>query len=156
REIRRGKGTLKNKAIILYEDGVGPGLNEFRIDLPLFIVTGKVTYTGMALPQFRLGQPAFGSLKVGSGKTQQETAILTNINELAALEFDAAYKGIVTKAVISTVIKTTAQAVINHQIDQQQPDPLVGALLKLGTGVAQYALTKADVRAWVNLPNTIQ
>jgi hypothetical protein len=156
REIRRGKGALKNKAIILYEDGVGPGLNEFRIDLPLFIVTGKVTYTGIALPQFRPGQAAFGSLKVGEGKTQQETAVLTDINELAALEFDAAYKGIVAKAVISTIIKTTAQAVINHQIDQQKPDPLVGALLKLGTGVAQYALTKADVRAWANLPNTLQ
>lgn len=156
REIRRGKGELKNKAVILYEDGVGPGLREFRIDLPLFIVTGKVTYAGIALPQFQPGQPAFGGLKVGSGKTRQETAVLTDVNELAALEFDAAYKGIVAKAVISTVIKTTAQAVINHQIDQQKPDPLVGALLKLGTGAAQYALTKADVRAWANLPNTIQ
>ncbi len=156
REIRRGKGALKNKAVILYEDGVGPGLKEFRIDLPLFIVTDKVTYAGMALPQFQPGQPAFGGLKVGSGKTQQETAVLTDVNELAALEFDAAYKGVVAKAVISTVIKTTAQAVINHQIDQQSSDPLVGALLKLGAGAAQYALTKADVRAWVNLPNTIQ
>ncbi|CDM23174.1 COG3014 family protein [Castellaniella defragrans] len=156
REIRRGNGRLRNKAIILYEDGVGPSLKEFRIDLPLFIVTGKVTYAGIALPQFQPGQAAFGGLKVGAGKTQQETAVLTDVNELAALEFDAAYKGVVAKAVISTVIKTAAQAVINHQIDQQKPDPLVGALLKLGTGAAQYALTKADVRAWANLPNTIQ
>lgn len=156
REIRRGKGGLKDKAIILYEDGVGPGLKEFRIDLPLFIFTGKVTYTGIALPQFQPGQPAFGSLKVGAGKAQQETATLTDVNELAGLEFDAAYKGIVAKAVISTIIKTAAQAVVNNQIDRQKPDPLVGALLKLGMGAAQYALTKADVRAWANLPNTIQ
>ncbi|MBV6271535.1 hypothetical protein KVP09_01190 [Alcaligenaceae bacterium CGII-47] len=156
RELRQGKGLLKNKAIILYEDGIGPGLEEFRIDLPLFIVTDKVTYTGIALPQFVPGRSAFGGLKVGSGKTQQETATLTDLNELAGLEFDAAYKGVVAKAVISTVIKTTAQAVINNQIDQQKVDPLVGALLKLGTGAAQYALTKADVRAWANLPNTIQ
>lgn len=156
REIRRGKGKLKNKAVILYEDGVGHGLKEFRIDLPLFIVTGKVTYAGIALPQFQPGRSAFGGLKVGSGKTRQETAVLTDVNELSALEFDAAYKGVVAKAVISTIIKTTAQAVINHQIDQQKPDPLVGTLLKLGTGAAQYALTKADVRTWANLPTTIQ
>jgi len=155
-EIRSGKGMLKNKAIILYEDGVGPGLKEFRIDLPLFIVTGKVTYTGIALPQFQPGQPAFGSLKVGVGQAQQETATLTDINELAGLEFDAAYKGVVAKAVISTVIKTAAQAVVNNQIDRQKPAPLVGALLKLGMGATQYALTRADVRAWANLPNTIQ
>uniref|UniRef100_UPI00334253D2 hypothetical protein n=1 Tax=Castellaniella defragrans TaxID=75697 RepID=UPI00334253D2 len=156
REIQRGKGTLKDKAIILYEDGVGPGLQEFRIDLPLFIVTDKVTYTGIALPQFQPGKSAFGSLKVGTGKTQQETAVLTDINELAGLEFDAAYKGIVAKAVISTVVKTAAQAVVNNQIDQKSSNPLMGSLLKMGTGAAQYALTKADVRAWVNLPNTIQ
>ncbi|HWL30465.1 MAG TPA: hypothetical protein VNQ97_16325, partial [Burkholderiaceae bacterium] len=100
--------------------------------------------------------PAFGSLRVGEGKFEAETLTLTNINELAALEFDAAYKGIVAKAVISTIIKTTAQAAINNQIDRDGGGGLVGALLKVGVGAAQYALTKADTRAWVNLPNTIQ
>lgn len=156
RELKQSRGALNDKVIILYEDGIGPNLKEFRIDLPLFIVTSKVTYTGIALPQFVPGTAAFGGLKVGSGKTQQETATLTDLNELAGLEFDAAYKGIVAKAVISTTIKTAAQAVINHQIDRQNVDPLIGSLLKLGTGAAQYALTKADVRAWANLPNTIQ
>lgn len=156
RELKRSKGALNNKVIILYEDGIGPNLKEFRIDLPLFIVTSKVTYTGIALPQFVPGTAAFGGLKVGSGASQQETATLSDLNELAGLEFDAGYKGTVAKAVISTTIKTAAQAVINHQIDQQNVDPFIGALLKLGTGAAQYALTKADVRAWANLPNTIQ
>lgn len=155
REISQGKGALKNKVIIIYEDGLGPSLEEFRIDLPLFIVTDKVTYTGIALPQFNLGRPAFGSLNIGEGKKAGETATLTNINELVGLEFDVAYKGIVAKAVISTVIKTAAQAVINHQIDQEA-NPLIGAILKIGVGATQYALTKADTRSWVNLPNTIQ
>lgn len=102
------------------------------------------------------GQAAYGSLKVGSGKTQQETAVLTDLNEVAGLEFDAGYKGVVAKAVISTVLKTTAQAAVNNQIDKQKADPLVAGLLKLGTGAVQYALTKADVRAWANLPDTLQ
>lgn len=156
RELRQGKGLLKNKVIVLYEDGVGPGFKEFRIDLPLFIVSDKVTYSGIALPQFVRGQAAYGSLKVGVGKAQQETAVLTDLNEVAGLEFDAGYKGVVAKAVISTVLKTTAQAALNNQIDKQKMDPLVGGLLKLGTGAVQYALTKADVRAWANLPDTLQ
>ncbi|NYT58212.1 hypothetical protein H0A65_04660 [Alcaligenaceae bacterium] len=155
KEIRSGNGALKDKVIVIYEDGMGPSFKEFRIDLPLFLVTSKVTYAGMALPQFQPGQPAFGSLNIGTGKAKVETSTLTNLNELAALEFDIAYKGIVAKAVISTVVKTAAQAVINHQIDKEAPG-LVGALLKIGTGAAQYALTQADTRAWVNLPNTIQ
>lgn len=155
RELRKSRGTLKNKVIVVYEDGMGPTFKEFRIDLPLFLVTTDVMYTGIALPQFVPGQPAFGEIKIGKGKTAGSTATLTDINELAALEFDAAYKGIVAKAVISTVIKTAAQAVINNQIDQNA-NPLIGTLLKIGTGVAQAALTRADTRAWVNLPNTIQ
>ncbi|NLC36620.1 MAG: hypothetical protein GX772_09320 [Alcaligenaceae bacterium] len=155
RELRNGKGTLKNKAIIIYEDGIGPGFNEFRIDLPLFLVSSNVTYTGIALPQFVPGQPALGHLGIGQGKTAGETSTLTDLNALAALEFDVAYKGIVAKAVISSIIKTTAQVAINHQVDQQA-NPLLGALIKIGAGLGQAALTRADTRAWVNLPNTIQ
>lgn len=156
KQIRSGKGELANKVIVVYEDGMGPSLKEFRIDLPLFLLTDKVTYTGIALPQFQPGEPAYGGIQIGTGKRKAETATLTDLNELAGLEFDAAYKGIVAKAVISTIIKTTAQAVINNQIDSELGGGLMGTLLKVGTGAAQYALTKADTRAWVNLPNTIQ
>ena len=156
RDLRRGRGALSDKVIVLYEDGMGPSLSEFRIDLPLFIMTDKVTYTGIALPRFETGKPSYGALKLGAGKKQVQTVVLTDINELAGLEFNAGYQGVVTKAVISTVIKTAAQAVINHQIDNQTGGGLLGDVLKLGVGAAQYALTKADTRAWANLPNTIQ
>ena len=156
KEMRADKGSLKNKVIVLYEDGTAPTLKEFRIDLPLFLVTDKVMYSGIALPQFQLGQPAFGGLTIETGKSKTDTSIVTNINELVALEFDAAYKGIVAKAVLSTVLKTAAQAVINHQIDKETGGGLLGTLMKAGVGAAQYAMTSADTRAWINLPNTIQ
>ena len=155
-QLRKGKGELKNKVIVVYEDGTGPTLSEFRIDLPLFIVTDKVTYTGIALPRFEAGLPAYGQLKLANGKAKVDTVVLTDLNQLAGLEFQKGYNGMVTKAVVSTVIKTVAQAVINHQIDQQTGGGLMGSLMKLGVGAAQYALTKADTRAWANLPNTIQ
>ena len=156
RDLRKGRGSLESKVIVVYEDGTGPGLSEFRIDLPLFIVTDKVTYTGIALPRFEAGKPAHGGLKLDTGKANPSTVVLTDINELAGLEFQAAYSGTVAKAVVSTVIKTAAQAVINNQIDKESGGGLLGSVLKLGVGAAQYALTKADTRAWVNLPNTIQ
>lgn len=34
RELRRSKGTLRDKVVVLYEDGAGPGLKEFRIRVP--------------------------------------------------------------------------------------------------------------------------
>lgn len=154
--LRKGHGELRDKVIVVYEDGIGPTLDEFRIDLPLFLVSSKVTYTGIALPKFQAGQPAFGQLQVIDGKHAVDTTVLTDLNELAGLEFKAGYKGVVTKAVISTVIKTVAQVAINNQVDKETGGSLMGSVLKLGVGAAQYALTQADTRAWANLPNTIQ
>ena len=152
--LQAGRGEIKNKVIVVYEDGIGPGFSEFRIDLPLFLVSSTVTYSGIALPKFQAGKPALGGLKLGPNG--DSTVIMTNMNELVGLEFDAAYRGIVAKAVLSTIIKTVAQAAANTAIDRQAGNSLLGAVLKLGTGAAQAALTKADTRAWVNLPNTIQ
>lgn len=154
REFKRQ--GLKNKVVVLYEDGTGPTLEEFRIDLPLFLVTDKVTYTGIALPKFVPGTAAFGSLRINNGKASVNTVTLTNINDLAGLEFESGYRGVVAKAVISTVLKTAAQAVINHQIERETGGGLLGSLLKVGVGAAQYALTSADTRTWHNLPNTLQ
>ena len=154
KNIADGKGEIKNKVIVVYEDGVGPSLSEFRIDLPLFLVTSKVSYTGIALPRFQLGNPAFGGLKLGP--KNDATVVMTNMNDLAGLEFDAAYKGVVAKAVISTIVKTAAQFAVNSAIDAKAGNSGLGSLLKLGTGAAQAALTQADTRAWINLPNTIQ
>lgn len=155
RNLQQNKGTIKNKVIVLYEDGLGPTFSEFRIDLPLFLVSDKVTYTGIALPKFQQGKPAIGGLKITN--VNDPTIIMTNINDLAGLEFNAAYNGIVAKAVISTIIKTAAQYAANTAIDKNVGNNnVMGSLLKLGTGAAQAALTRADTRSWINQPNTIQ
>lgn len=150
----RGTGfASKGKVYVVYEDGKGPSFTEFRIDLPLFLVTDKVTYSGIALPKFQPGSPAFGRLQFAGTPSVE----MTNLTNIAGMEFDVAYPGIVTKAVVSTVVKTAAQAAANTVIDSQTRDsPLLGSLLKLGAGAAQAATTRADVRAWANLPNTIQ
>lgn len=154
KDLQQGQGVLSNKVIVLYEDGVGPSFSEFRIDLPLFIVSNRVMYSGIALPKFQLGRPALDGLTLGP--TRVPTAVMTNMNDLAGLEFEAAYQGIVAKAVISTIIKTSAQYAVNSAIDSNAGNSLLGLLLKLGTGATQAALTRADTRAWINLPNTIQ
>ena len=152
-QLQRSGFTSKGKVYVLYEDGKGPSFTEFRIDLPLFLMTDKVTYTGIALPKFQPGQPAFGRLMFASTPSVE----MTNITNTAGMEFNVAYPGIVTKAVVSTVIKTAAQVAANAVIDSETKNaPLLGALMKLGVGAAQAASTQADVRAWANLPNTIQ
>jgi len=151
-------GSLNNIVIVLYEDGNGPGFDEFRLDLPLYLVSDKVLYSGIALPEFREGQSAGGRVLVGEAGAP--TVLLTDMNRIAGLEFEKSYEGVVTKAIVSTMIKTAAQYAANEAIDQQvqknKLDPLAGALLQIGTAATQAATTQADTRAWRNLPNTIQ
>lgn len=146
--IGRGNGKLENKVIVVYEDGNGPGFNEYRVDLPMYLVSDKVLYSGIALPEFREGNAAYPHLIIG--EQGDKTVVLTDINRLVGLEFEKAYPGIVSKAAISTIIKTAAQyaanAEIDRQVDKQKLDPLAAAFMKIGTAATQAALTKADTR----------
>jgi hypothetical protein len=156
--LASNNSSLNNAVIVLYEDGNGPGFDEYRLDLPMYLVSDKVLYSGIALPEFRQGQSAGGHILVGQAATR--TVALTDMNRLAGLEFEKSYDGVVTKAVVSTLIKTVAQYAANKEIDRQvdnkKMDPLAGLLLQIGTAVTQAATTKADIRSWRNLPNTIQ
>jgi hypothetical protein len=156
--LATNKSSLNNAVIVLYEDGNGPGFDEFRLDLPMYLVSDKVLYSGIALPEFREGQGAGGYLLVGDAGAA--TVMLTDMNRIAGLEFEKSYDGVVMKAVASTLIKTAAQYAANEAIDREveknKLDPLAGALLQIGTAVTQAATTQADTRAWRNLPNTIQ
>lgn len=152
-QLKSSGFASSGKVYVIYEDGRGPTYKEFRIDLPLFVVSSKVTYTGIALPRFVPGKPAFGYLTIAN----MQTAEMTNVTNIAGMDFSVAYPGIVTKAITSTVIKTAAQYAANSAIDQGTKDnKLMGALLKIGVGAAQAATTQADTRSWENLPNTIQ
>ncbi len=152
-KLKQSNYISSGKVYVLYEDGRGPSFTEFRVDLPLFLVSNKVTYSGIALPRFVPGKPAYGYLTIA----KDQTAEMTNITNIAGMDFSVAYPGVVTKAVTSTIIKTAVQYAANSAIDQKTKDnQLAGALLKIGTGAAQAASTKADTRAWANLPNTIQ
>lgn len=156
--LATSQGSIRNAVIVLYEDGSGPGFEEYRLNLPMYLVSSKILYSAIALPAFREGQNASGYLRVG--EAGDKTTLLTDLNRIAGLEFQKSYDGIVTKAVISTLIKTLAQHAANQEIDRQvnkqKIDPLAGMLMQIGTAATQAATTQADTRSWRNLPNSIQ
>lgn len=159
KKIKGSKGQLQNQVLVLYEDGRGPSLSEFRVDLPLFFVSSKVFYSGMALPKFQKGVEDRPGIVVSNEKVSRMSAPVLDLNRAASLEFRANYDGVVAKEVVSTVLKTAAQYAINKKIDQETSEnnnpSFVGTLLKGLTATAQVSLTKADLRYWDNLPNTI-
>lgn len=148
------KGTIP-KILVIFEDGMGPKVKEFRFDLPLFILTDDALYSGIALPKFQTGKPAKNGLQVRSGNQNSVLNNVTDINRMAGLEFEASYKKKVAKQISSVIIKTTLQVIANKEIEKRS-NSYIGFLGKLTTAGLQAAATQADTRHWSNLPNTIK
>ena len=143
----------KNKkyTYVIYEDGTGPYVTENRIDLPIPSNGSEFIYFGVALPKFNKGQNSSYSFEVLGAKSR---SVVTNINNMAGIEFQSSYNAKVDKALIAAFLKAIAQHEINKEFSDDD-DPLVGILANVFTAVVAQELTKADVRAWTNLPNRI-
>lgn len=140
------RGIKKSKAKyvwVIYENGQGMIKDEIRIDIPLFLVTKKAHYTGIALPKIKERDSSYNYLMINNKKTTE----ICNMDNVIKTEFKKRFPLIVSEAVLNTVFKTWAQ----YQL--QQRGGLVGGLL----GAAYQGLTnKADVRAWMALPKSFQ
>ena len=133
---------------VVFENGLGPEKQEFRIDLPLFVFTNKVKYAGIALPRLKFRDRAFPFLMVGdSGRKNVKTRAMASMDRVVQTEFKMRFPLIVTKAVISMLMKIHAQYVAQKKYGN------MGGLL---AAVYQFATTAADIRMWTALPKEFQ
>lgn len=133
----------ENYAWVIFENGQGMAKNEIRIDIPLFLVTNKVQYTGIALPKVDERSSSHNYLDVNGEKT----SLVCNMDNVIKTEFKKRFPGIVTEAVLNTVVKTIAQQQLNKETG------IVGGI----AGALYQGLTnKADVRSWTALPKNFQ
>lgn len=129
---------------VVYDNGLGPQLEEKRIDLPLVgIGDGSVFYGGIALPAITDGQPA-SRLMVEAGSSEPvRTQSVASMERIMNTEFQARFDGILLRSVTSAVVKMSAQALAEEEF---------GAMGGLVAGIASAATTQADLRSWRALP----
>lgn len=133
----------KDKYIwLIYENGKSMMKDEFRLDIPLFIVSNKTLYTGIALPTLKSQPSSYEYLSINNQKTQ----IISNMDRVIKTEFKKKLPFIVTEAVLRTVAKTIAQSQVSGQ------NEIAGIVFALYNA----ATNKADVRSWVSLPKNFQ
>jgi hypothetical protein len=133
---------------VMFENGLGPIKEEFRIDLPLFIATDNVRYVGIALPKLVFRQSALPYLEVQSDLTRVKTQLVADMDRVIQTEFKKDFKGILTRAIISTTAKATAQYVLEQDSNT--------SWAAIAMAVYNFATTAADVRIWTMLPKNIQ
>ena len=145
-------GRVAPRVWIIHEDGIGPRLEEFRVDLPVNTTRGQI-YAGIAIPEFVTGTPGVGSLDVQAAGSTYRTEPLLSIDRYAATEFRAGYDVIIGKAIASMVVKVVAQ-VAAQEVAQRQGG-IFGALVQVGSVAMAAATTQADTRMWRALPQSI-
>lgn len=143
--LRKGKKSIKDvepTGWVVFENGLGPKKEEIRIDLPVFIASDNVMYTGMALPKLVERQQAFPELKVEG----TSTTVLSEMDRVVQAEFKAEFPYILSREVTRAICKTVAQKQLNDE------NPTAGLI----ASIAQMATTGADIRMWNSLPKDFQ
>ena len=137
----------KRYAWIIYENGLGPSIDEIKVDVPLFLVTNEVIYTGIALPRMSYGKSATSALEVLHNKQNMATTeVVADLNRVIYTEYRYTYKDIVTRAILSALVKTTIQ----YQAKQ------INQWAGLAAAIYQSASTHADTRIWSSLPQRFE
>ncbi|MDT8439087.1 MAG: hypothetical protein RQ729_08785 [Wenzhouxiangellaceae bacterium] len=142
------RDPARPKIRIIYEQGTGPFLEEKRFDVPLFLVSGSVAYTGIAIPDMDSGSPAadmiYAEFTGPDGQPMRlQSEPLADMEMVARTEFKGQFKGIVTRAVASAAVKALIQAEASNQL---------GVWGQIAGGVFAAATTQADLRSWRAAP----
>jgi hypothetical protein len=143
-------GQLENTVWLIFENGLGPVKEEFRIDIPLFIVTSQVKYVGIALPKLEFRNKAYPYLLVNSDDKEYMTLPVADMDRVVQTEFSKDFGGILIRAIISA----TAKAVAQYAIQQQGSN--AATALSYAVAAYSFASTAADVRIWTALPKDFQ
>lgn len=132
----------KKHIFVAYEDGFGPMKEEFKFTLPLPF-DGKLITSTFAMPMLKKRDASYGLIKVNDVKSSQ----VVDFDSVVATEFKITLPGEITKAVVSTVIKTGLNAAVAK-------NDSTGGFLALASSIATTMATQADVRSWRGLPKT--
>ena len=148
----KASATLKNSskehyAWVIFSNGEGPSKKELRFDIPLFLVTNKINYTGIALPTFKENPEAFSHLVLKNGVKTVNTKQVASMDKIIKAEFQKRFPTVMTRAITRTV----AQSLLQYQMQKQ--GGLLGGIVG---AVYQGFMNRADTRQWRLLPKDFQ
>jgi hypothetical protein len=149
-QVLDGQKEFKDTVWVIFENGMGPVKDEFRIDIPLFAKTEKVKYVGIALPKLEFREQAYPSLSITAAGQNYTTEQVADMDRVIQTEFEKDFKGILTRTIISTTSKAAAQYTLDKKGDSS------AQLASFLVAAYQFATTAADVRIWTTLPKDFQ
>lgn len=137
---------------VISESGLAPHREQTKIEFPVLILTGRLSYIGAALPDLTFNDhTAPPPLVVQVGEDVHAAAPVCRMDSVIARDFKNEWPSILTRTLIATATRATLDAVI-----QKQASDNFGVWGKLAVGVATMAVQAgtniADTRSWRSLP----
>ena len=140
----------KNIVFVIFENGMIAALKEEKVQiiLPPPIPTG---YSGIAFPVLETFPEPFQSINIEAENKIYQPVTISKMDSVFGAEFNVLFPYIITRLVISTIVKEAAAFAA-----QMAAEEAGGDLAKLGTVVGtslyKYIFNTADTRSWQTLP----
>ena len=149
------KNVIEPTAWIIFENGLISNFKEFRLDLPIFLVTREVKTVSLALPYPSEREEAYRSIFVSNGSKKVETKLLADMDSVFISEFYKRLPTIISKEVAKITWQTAAQVAL-RETTKNTDAALWGEIASYA--VAAYSVTTAgaDTRSWYSLPKNVQ
>ena len=153
-------GRPSNQVWIWAEDGLCPIREEWRVDLPLFLIPYAgfyVKHAGMALPVLR--ERAYGATAwsaVSGGRAAPMTEV-ENVDRLVRTEYDVYMRGALAREITRVIVKVGLQVAMAAVAQNVRDRNTRMALMISQVGVAVWSATTAaaDLRSWTALPKRV-
>ena len=138
---------------VIIEDGLAPVKTEWRMDIPVWIVSNSLNYVSLALPRIHKRDSAFSSYSIADQDMVRKTETISEMDRVIMTEFKKEFPAILRRAIFSA----TTKAVIQYEMQRQSQNTsgnagLAFAVASLATTVYTVASAQADTRTWTTLP----
>ncbi len=143
-EYRKNKANKQTYTWIIIEDGDMARKDGIEISMPFALENG-VNAINMALPHLKEGKNTYISYRVNDAQAD----MVSSVSNLFASEFEKQLMPIITRAIISTLLKYS----ITYSANEFGGD--YGVLMGLVTTIAFSAINQTDTRTSLMLPSSI-
>lgn len=152
RELADGKiQKIPPCTFFIYESGCAPFRKQFKFGFPLYVFGDNLPYVTFNLPYLEKVASAGREVKISAGGQSGATRALSDMDSIIELEFKSLLPSIITRTIVSSAIKATAQYAAQAAVS----DSGAKLIIAIAGSIYQELTNDADLRTWTTLPKMI-
>ena len=143
--------ALAPRVYVICESGMGPWLDELRIDIPLFM--RQWPYIGAAFPVLKFNEGSPSAFTARAGNASYPSCVLTDMDRVVGGEFKQRLPAIIALTLVSTATKAIATYVAQQAAMSSNNN--AAWMIAIAGAIYQASVNSADLRIWLTLPKRV-